>query len=110
MFYRGVDHDENYLDRVEELKKALEAPDVEFEGVHPKNAEVQVHVMEGDDLPSWLFIAHADLIKVGYQNLEDFDVVRVNGDYYELQGYLEGTGVWWVEEIPLDGAEEASEA
>lgn len=111
-WYGGIDSDEDYLDRVKEL---LNPPEIEFEGAHPKNAEVEVHVMEGKidgkDLPPWLFITHADLTRVGYKYLEDFDVVRVNGDYYELQGYLENVGTWWVEPIDVTDldAPEASE-
>lgn len=58
------------------------------------------------------FVTHRALLFGGYRHLETFDVVKLNGKYYELQGHvvkgyedepdaaLDCTGgVWWIEEI-----------
>lgn len=49
--------------------------------------------------PPWLFVSHDDLLALGYQNLCDFDIVTLNGTKYELQGYLEASNCWWIEEL-----------
>jgi hypothetical protein len=60
------------------------------------------------------WVAHNDLIRAGYRNLEDFQVVLVRGSYYELQGHVGRTlthgisgGAWWVQ--PVDPAQEAKD-
>jgi len=56
-----------------------------------------VSLHQGDK--AYQFIPHGELLDAGYRNLEDFDVVRVNAGYYELQGYNNETHSWWVERV-----------
>lgn len=52
-----------------------------------------------------LFVGHKSLIDAGYAEVRNFDVVLINGKYYELQGHVGKRsteipgGVWWIEEI-----------
>jgi len=65
-----------------------------------KDRPNSVAILQLDDpYPQWLFVRHQDLLDLGYENLEDFDVVTINGAKYELQGYLSEAECWWVEEI-----------
>ena len=67
-------------------------------------ADVQQNIAHYAD-QSW--IAHEELIKAGYLYLEDFQVVMVQGKFYELQAHIGRAtlthgirgGVWWIEEI-----------
>ena len=54
-----------------------------------------------------LFIPHDELLHAGYRTLEDFMVVEANGRFYELQGYDNSAGLWWVEEIVVPDDQEA---
>ena len=68
---------------------------------HPVNNIVHILTLDAP-APPWNFVAHEDLLNMGYRNLEDFDIVRLNGTYYELEGYLEGADCWWIESINVD--------
>jgi hypothetical protein len=52
-----------------------------------------------------LWVSHNALLEAGYRWLESFDVVLINGTYYELQGHVgKGNrrfpgGAWWIEEV-----------
>ena len=102
--------DENWHDLV--IHK-LRHPQVEWEGAHPKT-DALISVLEvpitGNEIVT--FIPHQELLDMGYVNLEDFDIVRVNGRYFELQGYNGPVEAWWVEEIqlPEDDARQGMEA
>ena len=55
-----------------------------------------------------IYIPHQELLELGYANLEDFDVIKANGRYFELQGFDHKAGLWWVEEIVIpDQGEDA---
>lgn len=60
--------------------------------------------------PAWKFVSHEDLLEAGHKNLCDFDVVPINGLFYELQAYLDAPDVWWIEEIdPTKEVEDAGQ-
>lgn len=65
---------------------------------HPTNNIVHILTLD-PPAPPWNFVANEDLLTIGYVDLEDFDIVRLNGTYYELQAYLKGADCWWVESI-----------
>lgn len=53
-----------------------------------------------------LWVPHDELLRAGYLNLDDFDVVQIKGKFYELQARIGRTlthgikgGAWWIEEI-----------
>lgn len=52
------------------------------------------------DLQDRLWVTHTDLLENGYQAIEDFDIVYLNGNFYELQAYMEKPDAWWIEEVP----------
>lgn len=80
----------------------LRHPQIEWEGAHPKTdalvSVLNVPLAGGETVT---FIPHQELIDMGYMSLEDFDIVRVNGRFFELQGFNEPVEAWWVEEIQL---------
>lgn len=65
---------------------------------HPPDVQLPLHIRDGR-----LWISHAGLIDAGYRYLEDGSIVFVGGRFYELAGYWEAQGLWWVEEIVTDG-------
>ncbi len=46
-----------------------------------------------------LWVTHEELLACGYRNIEDFDVVFLNGEFYELQGHSDKAGAWWIEPV-----------
>ena len=57
-----------------------------------------------------LWVSHEDLIKAGYLYLEDFQIVMLQGRFYELGAHVGRAslthgirgGVWWIEEVRPD--------
>lgn len=53
-----------------------------------------------------LFVADALLRNVGYHDLESGDIVKINGEFYEvLSAIYRNTDVpaWWIQLVPLEG-------
>lgn len=91
--------DENWHDMV---VRKLREPKIVWEGAHPQtDALISVLEVPISGEQTLTFIPHQELLDIGYLSLEDFDVVRVNGKFYELQGYNGPVEAWWVEEIQL---------
>jgi hypothetical protein len=72
-----------------------------YSAVHPPNGRCEVREYHGH----W-FVKHDDLITLGYQALEGGSIIRINEVFYELAGYSQSTGYWWVEVIEIEGAAE----
>lgn len=49
------------------------------------------------------YVSHADLLANEYANIEDFDIVYLNGVFYELQGYIQPANAWWIEPVEIEG-------
>lgn len=49
------------------------------------------------------WVSHADLLANEYECLEDFSIVYLNGNFYELQGYVPKVNAWWIEPIEVEG-------
>lgn len=64
-------------------------------GIHPATAIIPIEVNENG-----LWVQKADLEKVGYTQVDDFDIIRINGRYYELIG--ETPNKWWIEECSTE--------
>lgn len=71
---------------------------------YPHDADNEARLYE--DRNGRLWVTHEELLKCGYINLSDFDVVYLNGRFYELQAYVRRAGGWWVEEIDPEAASE----
>lgn len=67
---------------------------------HRHDSKAQIYT-KGDNL----FVSHAELLENGYEALEDFDIVYLNGTFYELQGYVEKPDAWWIEAVDIPEAE-----
>jgi len=52
--------------------------------------------------PPWAFVAHDDLLELGYEFLREFDVVQLDDTYYELQAWLPNSDCWWIEPIDIE--------
>lgn len=74
---------------------------------YPHDADNKARIY--DDEKGHLWVSHEDLLNCDYRGIEDFDVVYLNGKFYELQGYIHGARAWWIEEVELD-AEQTQEA
>jgi len=61
-----------------------------------------------EDKRDLLWVTHQELLNCGYINLEDFNVVYLNGKFYELQGYSHTANSWWISEVSLDENEDPS--
>lgn len=71
----------------------------------PHDVENKANVYE--DKRGNLYVTHTELLECGYIDLNDFDVVYLNGKFYELQGHIAKPDAWWIEEVPI--GEETSE-
>jgi hypothetical protein len=76
-----------------------DTPPAESVYFHPHDALCRVSFRS-----TRLWIAHADLLAVGYYALEDGSIVFVNGRFYELEGFDRLNKEWWVDEIETEGA------
>lgn len=65
--------------------------------VYPHRHDNAAPVYEDKDGKYW--VSHADLLANDYANIEDFDIVYLNGKFWELQGYAEKPNAWWVEPV-----------
>lgn len=51
-----------------------------------------------------LWVTHTELLQNGYRNLEDFDIIYLNGRFYELQSHVKKPDAWWIEEVEVGDA------
>jgi hypothetical protein len=71
--------------------------------------DIEASVIAYKDL---LWVPHQQLLFGGYRHLEDFNIVLLNGVYYELQAHVGKLkpefpgGIWWVETVSLEWNEE----
>jgi hypothetical protein len=70
-----------------------------YSAAHPPSGGCEVRELRGH-----LFVKHDDLLELGYRHLEGGSIVRVYEEFYELAGYSQTTGYWWVEHIETEGA------
>lgn len=49
------------------------------------------------------YVTHADLIDNGYEYLEDFSIIYINGEFWELQAHVPKVNAWWIERVPTEG-------
>lgn len=75
---------------------------------YPHDADNEARVYE--DKHGQLWVTHEELLNCGYINLADFDVVYLNGRFYELQAYVNRPKAWWIEEIDPEKAEVPEQA
>lgn len=87
--------DDDWQDKVAE--KAGISP--VYSAAHPPNAGCEIREFRGH-----LFARHDDLITCGYQALEAGRIVFLHDRFFELAGYSESTGYWWLDEIVTEGA------
>lgn len=87
--------DEDWQEKVAELAGI---PPV-YSAAHPPNAGCEIREFRGH-----LFARHDDLISCGYQALEAGRIVYLHERFFELVGYSESTGYWWIVEIVTEGA------
>jgi len=66
---------------------------------YPHDADNHVRIYE--DEPGRMWVTHEELLLCGYINISDFDVVYLNGKFYELQAHANKPDSWWIEEIPI---------
>lgn len=64
---------------------------------YPHDADNSAEIYE--DKHGHLWVTHQELLDCGYINLADFDVVYLNGKFYELQAYMRKPNAWWIEEV-----------
>lgn len=55
-----------------------------------------------EDKGGRLWVTHEELLECGYRELSDFDIVYLNGTFYELQAHIRESDSWWIEEVPID--------
>lgn len=73
--------------------------------VHPHNVDNRARIYE--DAQGRLWVTHEELLLCDYRNICDFDVVYLNGRFYELQAHSRKGECWWIEEVPADSEVEA---
>lgn len=64
---------------------------------YPHDADNKARIYE--DGTGHMWVSHEDLLKCGYILLDDFDIVYLNGKFYELQAHIRPAGGWWIEEV-----------
>lgn len=101
VFFYDLFPSPDWVERVQAEKKQ---PVVEWVDGHPVQKEpctISTASLGGTPV---IWIPHGDLLDMGYRHLEDFDVVYVNGLYWELQAFYRGIGCWWVEGIDAEAS------
>lgn len=66
----------------------------------PHNADNEARLYE--DKHGHLWVTHQELLDCEYRGLEDFDIVYLNGKFYELQAHIKEADAWWIEEVPTE--------
>lgn len=104
-YFTNIEPDEDWEWTVEMSKKAdLEKMEKQAVLLILPIPNIKATITEYDGR---LWVPHQELIAGGYRNLEDFDIVMVEGTYYELQGHVGRYsrsvpgGAWWVEIVDL---------
>ena len=64
---------------------------------YPHDVDNKARIYE--DASGHLWVTHEELLLCGYRNICDFDVVFLNGKFYELQAHSRKGEAWWVEQI-----------
>lgn len=105
-------HDNDWRDRLDHYN-SLTSP-VTYKVIDPDDVELGHHALPDVQFNVALFegrewVPHEELLKAGYLNIEDFQIVKIRGRFYELQAHIGRTlthgikgGAWWVEEIDPD--------
>lgn len=94
--------DDDWREKVQALQFSTPRPT--YMGELP---DVHVTIMRHEGK---LWVTHQSLINEGYRYLEDFGIVKIDGEFYELQGHvgkeqgLIAGGAWWIEPVPVEGA------
>lgn len=70
-----------------------------YSTAHPPNAGCEIREYRGH-----LFVKHDDLLRVGYINLEAGRIVLLHERFFELAGYSQSTGYWWIVEVVTEGS------
>lgn len=95
LYYAGrepdADWEERYFGQLDKEEKAAKRP-----SIHP--AEDSVTLIYRDDMDS-VWVHNDELVRLGYRSLEPFDVVKLNGRYYELTYLDRKTRFWEVEHL-----------
>lgn len=69
----------------------------------PHDPDNKARIYEDKDGRLW--VTHEELLQCGYRLIEDFDIVYLNGVFYELQAHIRKSDSWWIEEVPLNDDE-----
>lgn len=78
------------------------------ESVYPHNVDNHARIYE--DAQGHLWVTHEELLLCGYVNISDFDVVYLNGKFYELQAHSRKGEAWWIEQIETPELPESESA
>lgn len=70
--------------------------------IYPHRHDAKARVYTDSNGLTW--VSHAELLANEYESLEDFMIVYLNEKFYELQGYAEEPGAWWIEEVSTEEA------
>ena len=107
-YYAAKEPDENWKERVagvQEETAAAKADPPKRWGVHPEDDSATL--VYRDDMDAVL-VHNDELVRLGYRSYEPWDVVRLNGKYYELCDLDRRSRFWTIE--PLDFYQWATEA
>lgn len=69
---------------------------------HDHDNKARIYVNEA----GMCWVTHEELLECGYRGLSSFDVVYLNGKFWELQGHIHKAKAWWIEEVELGEAPE----
>lgn len=107
------EYDPDWRDKLDHYN-SLTSPVSEYKVIDPDDKHLGEHALPDvqfnvADFEDRLWIPHEELLKAGYSCIEDFQIVKIRGRYYELQAHIGRTlthgikgGAWWIEEIGPD--------
>jgi hypothetical protein len=98
--------DDDWQDRVKMLDAQNESSEPTEASPYPHPPDARARIYKAKDK---LWVTHAELLHAGYRNLTEDSIVFLNENFYELQGYAEGAGAWWIAEVVTEGAAESLE-
>ena len=84
----------DWQQRVEDLKKVRGEKLVEEELYPNATTKIRKHRRS-----KTLWVRKQALLDAGYRNLQTFQIVRINDQHYEIQGFDSKKQEYWIEEI-----------
>ena len=96
--------DEDWAEVTNAINRDAKLEDDEIIHTMPHRYDAKARIYTGEN--GMLWVAHAELLYNGYRGVTDGTIVFLNNTFYEVQGFVEKAGAWWVEKVEVVNAAE----